>query len=85
MKIYSSSIALCLAAAVLFSPAVVMAEEGTIEEIVVTAQKREQAVTDVEAVVSRLLAQLVTNAPAKNREAEAAKARARAERRFGSG
>jgi hypothetical protein len=45
----------------------------------------QQAVTDVEAVVSRLLAQLVTNAPAKNRDAEAAKARARAERRFGSG
>ena len=45
----------------------------------------QQAVTDVEAVVSRLLAQLVTNAPPKNREAEAAKARARAERRFGSG
>ena len=45
----------------------------------------QQAVTDVEAVVSRLLAQLVTNAPSKNRDAEAAKARARAERRFGSG
>jgi len=52
MKIYSSSIALGLAAAVLFSPAVVMAEEGTIEEIVVTAQKREQAVTDVAATVA---------------------------------
>ena len=45
----------------------------------------EQAVADVEAVVGRLLAELVTNAPAKNREAEAAKAKARAAKRFGSG
>ena len=42
----------------------------------------ERAVVDVEAVVSRLLDELVTSAPPKNREAEAAKAKARAARRF---
>ncbi len=44
----------------------------------------ERAVVDVEAVVSRLLAELVTEAPPKNREEETAKARARAARRFGT-
>ncbi len=42
----------------------------------------ERAVVDVEAVVSRLLNELVTGAPPKNREAEAEKARARAAKRF---
>ena len=42
----------------------------------------EQAVIDVQSVVSRLLGELVTSAPPKNREAEAAKARARAAKRF---
>lgn len=45
----------------------------------------DQAVTDVRATVRRLLDSLVTNAPPKNREEEAAKARARAARRFGAG
>ena len=43
-----------------------------------------QAVEEVSLVVHRLLEQLVTNAPVKNREAEAAKAKARALARFAS-
>ncbi|MBT8077147.1 MAG: DUF2277 domain-containing protein [Gammaproteobacteria bacterium] len=43
-----------------------------------------QAVDDVAAVARELLASLVTNAPAKSREEEAAKARARAAARFGT-
>lgn len=43
-----------------------------------------QAVADIECVVDRLLNELVTAAPPKNREAEAAKAKARAAQRFGS-
>jgi hypothetical protein len=42
----------------------------------------EQAVADVAAVTERLLASLVTTAPPKDREVEAAKARARAELRY---
>ena len=42
----------------------------------------EQAVEDVAAVSARLLGQLVTNAPPKDREVEAAKARARAAERY---
>jgi hypothetical protein len=38
----------------------------------------------VSEVVHRLLHSLVTNAPPKNREAEAAKARARASKRYGA-
>jgi hypothetical protein len=41
------------------------------------------AVDDVTAVSIRLLGALETNAPAKNREEEAAKAKARAAERFG--
>ncbi|HTY07368.1 MAG TPA: DUF2277 domain-containing protein [Gemmatimonadales bacterium] len=44
----------------------------------------DRAVEDVAAVVGRLLDSLVTTAPAKNREAEAAKAKARALKRFGT-
>lgn len=44
----------------------------------------EEAVSEVSGTVRRLLDSLVTNAPPKNREAEAAKARARAARRFGA-
>lgn len=40
------------------------------------------AVAEVAAVTERLLAQLTTAAPPKNREEEAAKARARAELRY---
>jgi hypothetical protein len=41
-----------------------------------------EAVAAVAAVSMRLLAELETNAPPKNREAEAAKARARAAQRY---
>ena len=43
----------------------------------------DQAVTDVSATVHHLLSSLITTAPPKNREAEAAKARARGIKRFG--
>jgi hypothetical protein len=42
-----------------------------------------QAVAEVAAATNRLLAQLVTTAPPRDREVEAARARARAEQRFG--
>ena len=42
-----------------------------------------RAVAEIEKASSRLLGSLVTAAPARNREVEAAKAQARAERRFG--
>jgi hypothetical protein len=42
----------------------------------------EEAVASVEAATRRLLDQLVTSAPPKDREVEAAKARARAAQRF---
>ncbi|MEV6767194.1 DUF2277 domain-containing protein [Nocardia sp. NPDC051030] len=42
----------------------------------------DQAVAEVAAATSRLLAGLTTNAPPKDREAEAAKARARAQIRY---
>ncbi|GCL61016.1 DUF2277 domain-containing protein [Pseudaquabacterium pictum] len=44
----------------------------------------DQAVDEVAAVARRLMASLVTHAPPKNREAEAAKARALSARRFGN-
>jgi hypothetical protein len=43
-----------------------------------------RAVEDVAAASSRLLAELVTSAPPRDRELEAARARARAAQRFGS-
>ena len=43
----------------------------------------DQAVAEVSEVVHRLLGSLVTNAPPKNREVEAEKARARAGKRYG--
>jgi hypothetical protein len=43
-----------------------------------------QAVEDVAAITTRLLSELVTSAPPKNREDEAAKARARAAERYGT-
>ena len=42
----------------------------------------DQAVLEVSDVVSRLLEELQTQAPPKDREVEAAKARARAQKRF---
>ena len=47
-------------------------------------QAFDQAVTEVSEVVHRLLHSLVTNTPPKNREVEAAKARARASKRYGA-
>ena len=46
------------------------------------AEAFERAVEEVAAVSATLLSQLVTNAPPKDREAEAAKARARAAKRY---
>jgi hypothetical protein len=43
-----------------------------------------RAVEEVAAITELLLDELVTNAPPKNREAEAAKARARAAERYGT-
>jgi hypothetical protein len=43
-----------------------------------------RAVDEITASSERLLAGLVTHAPPKDREAEAAKARARAEKRYGA-
>jgi hypothetical protein len=42
----------------------------------------DEAVAEVEAATRKLLAHLVTTAPPKNREEEAAKAKARSEKRF---
>ena len=46
------------------------------------AEAFERAVEEVAAVSARLLGELVTNAPPKDREVEAAKARARAAQRY---
>ena len=46
------------------------------------AEAFDRAVEEVTAATERLLDSLVTNAPPKDREAEAAKARARAQQRF---
>ena len=43
----------------------------------------ERAVDEITAITSRLLEELVTNAPPRDRDVEAARARARAEKRFG--
>jgi hypothetical protein len=48
-------------------------------------QAFDQAVAEVEAATRRMLESLSTNAPPKNREEEAAKARARAEVRYARG
>ncbi len=44
----------------------------------------EQAIDDLTAVTTRLLSQLVTTAPPRDRELEAAKRRARSAERFGT-
>jgi len=46
------------------------------------AEAFERAVDDVAAVTARLLGELVTNTPPKDREVEAAKARARSAARY---
>ena len=43
-----------------------------------------RAVAEVASATNRLLAQLVTTAPPRDRDVEAARARARAEKRFGA-
>ena len=47
-------------------------------------QAFQRAIDDITHIAAHLLHSLETTAPAKNREAEAAKARARAAERFGS-
>ena len=42
-----------------------------------------RAVDEISTVTARLLAELVTSAPPRDRDVEAARARARAEKRFG--
>ena len=56
---------------------------GTTRPSKVNESAFDRAVADVEAVVERLLGELVTSAPPKDREIEAAKAKARAAERFG--
>jgi hypothetical protein len=46
------------------------------------AEAFDQAVDDVTAVITRLLGELVTNAPPKDRDVEAAKAKARSAARY---
>lgn len=48
----------------------------------VNAEPCERAVDEIAAIVSRLLGELTTTAPPKNREVEAAKARERAAKRY---
>jgi hypothetical protein len=48
------------------------------------AEVFDEAVAQIAGVTERLLLTLVTNAPAKDRETEAAKARARAAARYGT-
>lgn len=50
----------------------------------VNAEAFDGAVAQIAGVTERLLLALVTNAPAKDRETEAAKARARAAARYGT-
>ena len=45
----------------------------------------DEAVDDVSAIARKLIDSLVTNAPPRNREVVAARARARAAERFGAG
>jgi hypothetical protein len=54
---------------------------GTSKPSQKNAEAFDQAVDDVAAITARLLDQLETNAPPKDREVEAAKARARAAQR----
>ena len=58
---------------------------GTTKPSQANQEAFDQAVAEVEAATRRLLEGLSTNAPPKNREDEAAKARARAEVRYARG
>ena len=55
---------------------------GTTKPSRANAEAFERAVDDVAAITSRLLGELVTSAPPKDREVEAAKHRARSAKRF---
>jgi hypothetical protein len=55
---------------------------GTTKPSRANAEAFERAVDDIAAVTARLIGELVTSAPPKDREAEAAKARARSAARF---
>jgi len=55
---------------------------GSTKPSAANAAAFEQAVEEIAAATHRLLASLVTNAPPKDREVEAAKARARAQARY---
>jgi hypothetical protein len=57
---------------------------GTTRPSRVNAEAFERAVAEVAAVSARLLDELVTTTPPKDREVEAAKARARAAARYGA-
>jgi hypothetical protein len=57
---------------------------GTTRPSAVNQEAFDQAVAAVTAATADLLAALVTTAPPKDRDVEAAKARARAERRYAS-
>jgi len=55
---------------------------GSTKPSQVNAEAFEQAVEEIADVTARLLDRLVTTAPPKDREVEAAKAKARSEKRF---
>jgi hypothetical protein len=57
---------------------------GTTKPSQANAEAFDRAVEDIAAVSQRLLGQLVTTAPPKDREIEAAKAKARSAARFGT-
>ena len=57
---------------------------GTSKPSQANAEVFDRAVEDVAAISRRLLSELVTSAPPKDREIEAAKARARAQARYAS-
>ena len=56
---------------------------GSTKPSAVNREAFDSAVDEVTAATRRLMKSLVTSAPPKNREEEAAKARARAKKRFG--
>ena len=58
---------------------------GSTRPSLANAEAFDRAVADVAAVSARLLAELVTAAPPKDREVEATKARQRAAARYGAG
>jgi hypothetical protein len=57
---------------------------GTTRPSKANEQVFEQAIAEIAQVSGKLLAALVTNAPARNREIEIEKARARSAKRFGN-